>query len=786
MAEKKDLKQNETLEQNTKTEEIKTEPAYNKKTAVSIKQTIKISSPKPNPIYNILEDTKADSSTPQDIPFMDTVYEQIHSVLGGDNANQYLCLTIPGQALCASDYSYDYKDNVPKGPVVQANESRLANKLFDPCRITGSDNGLTLPYQYRSALDMLTPKLNSKIAQAKNQLRELLMTEYAYNFGEGDNKYTLQEVFFRLYDEWIAESQKWSELQNQKKEELRKKYPEGSAKNNDEYNKEYLEWYETVAESNLNAINEKMSKVISVFTPNDMKILEGILDSGSGAELEQARQTLTNIQKLTPDGGYIYPVSFVPTNWFELLNTAFTPIDLLKTPDALAMQMQSLSNRRLNLNSQLDNISAMIPDNDTINKAKANVDNAKNALNQAISDISQTYFNGFESVLNTILDIAPLFSGGAIPMNILSKLTNGIPLPEGKTLKDLSDSLKNALVNNISVQTEYIDASQNLADSMITAVEAHNLASLKNMILPLKSQLDNVNQQIEDLQTQIQLAAITQPYKINEDGTLTDNNTDKSAVAPSTVPEGYTQVLISASASTLDKQSSSVTSSSVSSSGGSFFFTGYSSKSNKASSLFNDFCQSGNSSIQIGMNVAKVGIEREWFNPGVFALTKDMFNVTTSKISPNPTQPYTSITDDRLKEMATGGYVFPCYPVAMVIARDITIKMVCESGMNQEFANSVEEHASHGGGFLFFSGSSSSSSSSSSSGVHSTSTSNSITLKFDTPQIIGYYMQATTADKSTYLDDVTDDYKAGYVTISKFVEDYKQMLKAKNSQINNN
>ena len=252
------------------------------------------------------------------------------------------------------------------------------------------------------------------------------------------------------------------------------------------------------------------------------------------------------------------------------------------------------------------------------------------------------------------------------------------------------------------------------------------------------------------------------------------------------MPEGYTQVLISASASTLDKQSSSVTSSSVSSSGGSFFFTGYSSKSNKASSLFNDFCQSGNSSIQIGMNVAKVGIEREWFNPGVFALTKDMFNVTTSKISPNPTQPYTSITDDRLKEMATGGYVFPCYPVAMVIARDITIKMVCESGMSQEFANSVEEHASHGGGFLFFSGSSSSSSSSSSSGVHSTSTSNSITLKFDTPQIIGYYMQATTADKSTYLDDVTDDYKAGYVTISKFVEDYKQMLKAKNSQINNN
>ena len=27
------------------------------------------------------------------------------------------------------------------------------------------------------------------------------------------------------------------------------------------------------------------------------------------------------------------------------------------------------------------------------------------------------------------------------------------------------------------------------------------------------------------------------------------------------------------------------------------------------------------------MNVAKIGIERDWFNPGVFALTKDMIKL---------------------------------------------------------------------------------------------------------------------------------------------------------------
>lgn len=77
---------------------------------------------------------------------------------------------------------------------------------------------------------------------------------------------------------------------------------------------------------------------------------------------------------------------------------------------------------------------------------------------------------------------------------------------------------------------------------------------------------------------------------------------------------------------------------------------------------------------------------------------------------------------------------------------------------------------------MFFSGSSSSSSSSSSSGVHATSTDNTVTLKFDTPQIIGYYLEATAADKSTYLDNMSGDSQAGYVTISHFVEEYKKIL----------
>ena len=176
------------------------------------------------------------------------------------------------------------------------------------------------------------------------------------------------------------------------------------------------------------------------------------------------------------------------------------------------------------------------------------------------------------------------------------------------------------------------------------------------------------------------------------------------------------------------------------------------------------------------MNVAKVSIEREWFNPGVFALTKDMFNVTSLRISPNPDPPYTEMSEDRIIDMATSNSVFPCYPTAMVIARDISVKLTSSGSISKTFSSMVEKHASTGGGFLFFSGASSSSNQNSTSGVHVRTYDETITIKFDTPQIIGYYMEATPPDKSSYLDDVSADNQAGYVTIEQFVTDYEKML----------
>ena len=693
--------------------------------------------------------------------FADKLYDEIASVLGGNDANQFLCLTIPGQALSAEDFAYDYKNNAPKGPTIEANESRLANKLFDAARIVGTDNGLTLPYQYRTALDMLTPKLNGKIAAAKNQLRELLLTEYPYDFGDGvDKKYTLQEVFFRLYDEWVKEAEKWAKVQNTKKDELREKYPKTDAASNMKYNDEYLEWYESNAETHLNAINEKMSKVISVFTPNDMKILEGILDSGAGAELQQARQTLVNTQKLTPDGGYVYPVKFYPTNWFELLNTSFTPVDLLESPTVLATKLQTLSTRRIELSSRIEEIASLI-DDDKLTELKDKFNDKKTALNKAEEQLLNDYGDGAKVVLDAVLDIAPLFNEAKVPMDIIQKLVAGAGLGEDKS-KKLIDDLVSSLSAASKAQRDYVSAAQELADASEEAVKAETMNQLKSLLSPLKAQLEEIDLEIRNLQSEIQIA--------------TTINTSKDAATPPNVPKGFSQIYIRTEHTSLDQKTTSESSSHVSTSGASFWFCGYNSEHSDASSSFSEDISKEKTEIEIGMNVAKVSIEREWFNPGVFALTKDMFNVTSLRISPNPDPPYTEMSEDRIIDMATSNSVFPCYPTAMVIARDISVKLTSSGSISKTFSSMVEKHASTGGGFLFFSGASSSSSQNSTSGVHVRTYDETITIKFDTPQIIGYYMEATPPDKSSYLDDVSADNQAGYVTIEQFVTDYEKML----------
>ena len=702
--------------------------------------------------------------------FADQLYDKITSVIGGNNPNQFFCMSLPGMQIDKNLYSYDIENNQPKPPLVEANESKLVNRLFDACKMTGSDNGRHLQTQYKSALDMLTPQLNGKLFDAKSKLRKVLMTLYPYNFGEGlTTGFTLQQVFYRLYGDYVDAKQVWAKVQLEKKIELDAKYPGETKDSNRNKQNDYLDWYETTAESQLLKVQEKLGKVLNVFSPGDMEIITGILDSGAGREIAEARQTLANVQKLNPDGGYVYPVTLYPENWFNLLDTSFTPIDLLESPTALAQQLSVLMVQRSNLAMTIDSFLNILPAPAMLTDLKAKQENAEKALQEAKDAVAKVYSDITSDTLKLIIDIIGRSNDkdkGTALAGTTSRILNIDP--------DKAKNIITALAGNASrcmkAQDDLIAAAQNATDRALEYFQQKNLLQYKQMLLPLQTQLARTESDIADIRQQIGLSTVMQQANKPKDG---------SDVTPNVVPDRFAQVLIESTMASVRQSSSNATSASASSSHSSFFFGGYSSSRSHRESVDSSQSETSNIKIQIGMSIAKVGIGREWFNPGVFLLTKDMYNTSSKKISPNSKgKPFQKERFDAMNDCA-----FPCFPVAFIIARDVTIKFSSDTSMSNSFAQSVEDHSSSGGGFFIFGGNSSSSSNSSRSNSCATSSANSVTVRFTSPQILGYYLEATPADESVTLSEVRSG-NSDYISILDFIKNFQIMLDDYNSTYN--
>ena len=760
----------------------------------------------------INEQITEQASTKKDNSFASMVYDEISAAIGGNNGNQFLCLQLPGTILYAEDYSYDVEQNKPKPLIVEVNESRLANKMFDPCRITSTDNGFTLPYQYKAALDLLSPKLNRNLSNFKNRLRQLLLSEYPYDFGDGvETKYTLQQVYFKLYEDYINEINEWSKIKSQKKAELREKYKLPS-----EYNEAYLDWYETESEKYENEINEKKAKVLTVLSPNDMKILEGALDCGSGAELQEARESLKSVSKPTPSGGYVYPVQFSPPNWFRMIGSSFTSSDLMKGADALATDLQDYSLRRMQLCTYIENIASIIADEsdfndqevialiDKVKKSKGLLDSAERlAINQLFrapkkeyelinvpnvnlsnlkiksnfdKDIPDYTDEEIKRLLIPITDIQGAL-GKRMTKNIITNLANKANV--GDLIDDEGDSIlfdNNGQISRISTRRKnYIEDITTLEKKLDEKIEASTEGDIyhefADYLTPIKSQLKTINQKINSILEQIKYSSGLQL------------STQDDLSSKSLIPNGFTQVTIETDINSLDTESEYTKSRGVSTRGIGLRRIGRSTSTTKTnetySSLFKD-C-----TIKIVMNVAKIGIERDWFNPGIFALTKDMIKLGKNMISPSKDD-YDGITDQRLKDMEN--CIFPCYPVAMVLARDISINFeFAEQTSLSEQYKFIEKQTLSGGGFLMFRNMSGNSTIQNTSS-HVSLQKQSIMVKIDSTQLIGYYLEATRPDQSIPFDSISRKVKEteSISTISEYAGDYTAMINSSITKMKEN
>lgn len=798
--------------------------------------------------------------------FITKFYEEVNKAIGGNNDNQILTLLLPGIALSKSDFEYNYINNEAKGPNIEANESRLANKLYDYAEMVGGDNGKTLEHQYKSALDMLTPKINPILANAKNQLRELLLKPYPYKFGprnirtaeywEDNDKtnitnkqqeqpeinddstiFTFQEVFFRLYSDYVEQLGEWAKQRQLARAHFEKQSDNKGftdpAKKNQWVENQYLQWYEDNAESWLTAVNQKMSVLLSVFSDNDMKIIEGILDSGSGAELQEARQTLRNFRKINPDGGYIYPVKFNPTNWFDYLNTSFTPVDLVNSPTALINELTNLYNQRDYINQRILNVGEQIPSIGDLDELKEKVNLAKkeyNQCDQSLQNVVTSSFSNFAKFTAKAIcaaccptaaiakEMGTEIAGNAIQTlgessikdkdknftsteglvkEAFSKLNATQKDPENKKTienefssktkdeggKEIDNKKITSFISNLSIPTSLktgieifiegtnrVNLTQHIYLQKITDYtnELVNLSetdakykNLTNLIRTLNMEKISVENKIKMLESKLSI--------LNKEDI---NKCFSEDVKPPAVPNGFTQLVIDHTVSENEQKNSLKTNSSVNSSTSGVWIFRKTTHSSTSSSSTEEFCGKTHSQIKIGMNIAKVGIERQWFNPGIFAMTKEMYSVAESdglKISCSP-------------EKDLNQCVFPCFPTAMVIARDVTIQLTSSSNMDEATASEMSNECSSSKTFFVFNAGDSSSSHTSSAESLTKTGSYTVTMRFTTPQVIGFCQQIVPEDKCTpYPKDSSNSGASEEKedNIVKFLKAYEKVIDGK-------
>lgn len=714
--------------------------------------------------------------------FLDTIYNKITDVIGGDNPNQYFCMCLPGTIINPEEYSYEGSE---KPPHVKANESKLVNKMFDACFISAADNGRVLQNQYKTALNMLSPKLNRDLFEMKIRLREVLMTPYQYDFGDGtSDRMTLEQVFYRLYNDYVSAKSEWNQMQANKKAELKRVIIDPNERRD-----AYLEWYGLVAEAESVKLEEKLGKVLNVFSPSDMNIINAILNCGVGGEIESARNTLNMVEELSPDGGYVYPVNLQPSNWFKLLDSSFTGVDLLESPAALSQRMKNLQMQQRNIMLNINKLTSSIPDESEIKELREIYIQSENSLQNLVGKCIEK--NSYATV-DSIKAIISLCSKGKddkgkeklytpeqndVERIIYADTNESSGAENEKDKNEKIGKLIECIINNgvqcFEQQAKAVKASDDCADAALKWCDANNRFQLKKLLEPLKIQLEDVNNDISELKEKIIIARSV--HNSEETNNVGD-------IMPNKETEGYTQVLIQSTMAAATSKSSRESSSSNSTTGASFFWGGYSKKTSHSESYSADASSESEIDIQIGMNIAKVQIEREWFNPGVFLLTESMYNFSSNKIAPDNTTSFTEGDVEEIKKRfdEMNACIFPSYPVAFVVAKDVTIRFSSRSSMSSSFAQTVEDRASRGGGFFIFSSSSSSASSSSQSMATAHSTANSVTVRFTAPQILGYYMQATPADKSTHINSTADNDMSIIGFISKFkemIEEYNKGLR---------
>lgn len=704
----------------------------------------------------------------KDAPLIEQIYDQVNEVLGGNNKKQLFTMMFPGTLLNQDDFT----PGVSADTNIELRCSNLVNSLLDVCQVTGGHNGRTLPEQYRAALDNLLPKLNPVVEKKRHALREALKVTDEYTLPSGTKQTMTKLDWFHMlverYDKALGD---WSNLQTTHRETVAKDPALTNAmQREDAFNK----WFADQAPPALADIQQAHVQVTTVFSSDEESLINSLLDGGDGAITRQ-KQTLETSANHYPKGTS-YPAMFTPSDWHTLLKSDFGYIDMLKSPEAIALKIKNTKGMLDTAISQLDSINTHITDA-AIQKSFTDLKQAQSDYAAAQTGLLDTYTDNAATAAKIYLskkkptDAAddPSTQGGAIK-DLTAELEGGTSKNPGKS-SDIGKFVKDANNKNVpdpktgeptqkglddkdvqaiaDGQKKMIEAQQKMQTSgQAVASAALDLIGKQSQFMNLKPYYERIQKATADL---IDL----------EDQLATASRTSGNTVAqifPNAASERFSQIQIMFNSDSASKTSTLATSYDETSWSVDLFFGSASGTKSTSSSTFQSSVMEQKKDFQIGFLAAKVEIDRDWFDPGVLGRTGDMHSIGSTRISTGP------LTDDDFKKMTPGqpnptdDTILPAFPTAFVIAKDITIQLTTQSGSTNTARSILDKHESEGGGFVCFSVSHNSASHQDNQSFSTHVQGNSVIIRLASPQIIGWYQEFVPADKSQPMTDDDDGF----------------------------
>ncbi|MFZ2726343.1 MAG: hypothetical protein WAX77_08845 [Methylococcaceae bacterium] len=360
----------------------------------------------------------------------------------------------------------------------------------------------------------------------------------------------------------------------------------------------------------------------------------------------------------------------------------------------------------------------------------------------------KSYANG---TLIYEIGIAPTVTGGSFTLKIGDKPTDSIAVASvslenhevidyAKLKTDISDAVNKCINEKEEATIDEVSGSKGYWTLTIKGLEKEpNVFAIEDTLKPI----------VEIKEPSLLSTPLTaEEAEINgmfQDIVITNNESSQTANNTSTTSANTAKWGVSAWFASVGGQHSSSSASTA-----------------QSSSFFNQ-------EIEIGFRVAKVSFDRGgWFNPQLFKMSHAFYKLADLRIADGLTveQIRETIASkgslEKLvqyppeKAIKEGKYILPAFPVAMAIAKDITIK-VKMTETSSSAAKSVMENASAtSGGFLCFSvGSSSSNKNSSESALHGAH-GEYYYIRIPGPQVLGYFLQFVPKDNTAPYVPLTD------------------------------